>query len=402
MAKLIQAPSVFTHPEWTLNNHLEYDSAEKQRASAERLIAESDRLIDETDKTTKKTQRDVNKKFDQRIDNVTFWKDELDRKLDDSKQEIDMLLAYKTRLESAFEACKEPLAIVTQCLANRESRVAIDLVHDDVQKNLIKEREVIQGVMALLQRTLEQTTEQIRVMRSKKYYLEKDLKDKFQALSIDGDCRELRDDHSGLRSAPGSAKIEANSVTPESWQDFSDENITKAEKQRKCAVDLRSIIDSILTTTANDMQQQVDDTNLAFNKRIEETATAKSKLEAHLGRVLGQIRDMEGNIEKLQKSIDDKVGPMKLSETRLNARATRPNVELCRDPVQYRLINEVSEIDTNVKRLQETLAQAEMELKGLIRNQLRLEEDIDVKSNTLNIDEANCMGIRKSVFIKKF
>lgn len=38
----------------------------------------------------------------------------------------------------------------------------IDLVHDEVEKELLKEKDVTEGVMALLQRTLEQIIEQIR------------------------------------------------------------------------------------------------------------------------------------------------------------------------------------------------------------------------------------------------
>ena len=45
---------------------------------------------------------------------------------------------------------------------DREKRVGIDLVHDDVQKELLKEVETIEGVQALLKRTQEQATEQIR------------------------------------------------------------------------------------------------------------------------------------------------------------------------------------------------------------------------------------------------
>lgn len=44
----------------------------------------------------------------------------------------------------------------------RQSRVGIDLVHDEVEQELVKEVEVLQGVIALLERTLEQTIEQIR------------------------------------------------------------------------------------------------------------------------------------------------------------------------------------------------------------------------------------------------
>ncbi len=111
---------------------------------------------------------------------------------------------------------------------------------------------------------------------------------------------------------------------------------------------------------------------------------------------------MENNIDKLKKAIGDKAGPISLSTTRLDTRTNRPNVELCRDPVQYRLINEVAELETNIERLQETHGQAEMELKGLIREQLNLEEDIDIKSKSMHIDEVECMGLRKSINIKRY
>ena len=63
MAKLVQAPPKFVHPEWTISNQMKYANAEAERQAAERLVDESKRLVDETDKTTFKTQRDVNKKF---------------------------------------------------------------------------------------------------------------------------------------------------------------------------------------------------------------------------------------------------------------------------------------------------------------------------------------------------
>lgn len=44
----------------------------------------------------------------------------------------------------------------------RQRRVGIDLVHDEVEQQLLKEVEVLQGIIALLGRTLEQTNEQIR------------------------------------------------------------------------------------------------------------------------------------------------------------------------------------------------------------------------------------------------
>ena len=53
------------------------------------------------------------------------------------------------------------VSVLCLCV-NRQKRVAIDLVHDEVERELMKEREVIEGVEALLKRTIEQTNEQIR------------------------------------------------------------------------------------------------------------------------------------------------------------------------------------------------------------------------------------------------
>lgn len=44
----------------------------------------------------------------------------------------------------------------------RQKRKGIDLVHDDPEKELLKEVETIQGSLALLMRTKEQADEQIR------------------------------------------------------------------------------------------------------------------------------------------------------------------------------------------------------------------------------------------------
>ncbi|XP_069471128.1 tektin-1 [Ambystoma mexicanum] len=402
MAKLVQLPPKFLPQEWTLANQTRYANAESQRSRSERLIAESERLVDEIEKTTQRTQSDVNKKIEQRLEEVRYWKKELDTKLDDTVTEIDALLRYKVRLEKALESCVEPLNIAQQCLLNREKRVGIDLVHDEVERELIKEVEVIQGAMALLHRTLEQTIEQIRECRSAKYSLEKDLKDKFHAITIDDHCSTLTNNSPNIGYVSNVARIEGNSVSPVEWEDFSNENIVRAEKQRNNAISLRTLTDSILSATANDMRKQCETVNIALMNRVMETKDAKGKLEAHLAKVMDEVTCQEKNIEALKKAIVDKEGPVKVSQTRLATRICRPHVELCRDPVQYRLISEVQEITTNIERLQETLAHAEAELRGLVRNQLSLEEEIKVKENSLYIDEVMCMQIREAISINNF
>jgi tektin-1 len=58
-----------------------------------------------------------------------------------------------------------------------------------------------------------------------------------------------------------------------------------AEKQRQNSEALRSVLDGILQTTANDMMKQKECVDIALDRRIEETRQAKLKLEGHLAKV---------------------------------------------------------------------------------------------------------------------
>ncbi|KFO90884.1 Tektin-1, partial [Buceros rhinoceros silvestris] len=403
MARLLQAAPKFHPAEWDVANRMQWASTESQKSRSERVTAESQRLLEEIEKTTQKTRSDVNKKIEQRQEEIKFWKQELDNKLEQIVHETEVLLTFKTRLEKSLESCKEPLAIAQKCLLNRQKRIGIDLVHDEVEHELLKEAEVLQGVIALLGRTLEQTSEQIRLNRAAKYNLEMDLKDKFAALMIDDYCASLTNNTPDIRYADNPVKIDGNFVSPEDWRDFSNINVEKADKQRNNSLALRALIDSILSQTANDMRRQCETVNTAFRKRVEEVKDAKHKLETLLAMVLDETASQEKNIAALKKAIADKEGPVKVAQTRLEARNRRPNVELCCDTVQYRLIGEVQEITKNIERqLKDALAQAEAVLKGLSRRQLSLEEEIQVKENTLYIDEVLCMQMRESLCIKSF
>merc|ERR1712002_624276 len=136
-------------------------------------------------------------------------------------------------------------------------------------------------------------------------------------------------------------------------------NILDAEKQRNSSSYLRSVIDGILQQTANDMNKQKENVDRVFQIRICETRKTKAELEEHLSKILIQIKNMDDNVDKLTKAINDKEAPMKVAHTRISNRDTRPNVELCKDPAQYRLIEENYEIEQSISSLLEAKNKAE-------------------------------------------
>ncbi|XP_060040849.1 tektin-1-like [Erinaceus europaeus] len=192
-----------------------------------------------------------------------------------------------------------------------------------------------------------------------------------------------------------------SSVSLEDWLDFSNTNVEKADKQRNNSLLMKALVDRILSQTAGDLRKQCDVVDTAFKNGLKETKDARDKLAAHLAKVMEEIASQEKNIAALEKAILDQEGPAKVAHTRLETRTHRPNVELCRDIAQYRLIREVQDITSNIERLKETLAQAQVELKGLNRRQLALQEEIQVKENTIYIDEVLCMHMRKSIPLRE-
>ena len=73
--------------------------------------------------------------------------------------------------------------------------------------------------------------------------------------------------------------------TPESWSQNSHDNIVAAENQRMASVQMRELINNILSDTSRDMREQADRVEHAFTRRMEEIAGAKAKMENQLHNV---------------------------------------------------------------------------------------------------------------------
>ena len=208
MARQFQSPK-YVPAEWYAANNLQYSKAEKERAFAERLRDECARISKETDSVTRKAQEGVSHKFSQRLRDIEFWKEELHKKLSDNSDEIQSLLQSKLNLEESLKKLQYPLEVAQMCLLYREKRVSVDNVHDEVEIQLIKETEVIQGIQALIQQMLDQVVEQIRLMKACKYRLEKDLNDKLGAQDIDHSCARFTETTPGVGYAHDAVKIQA-------------------------------------------------------------------------------------------------------------------------------------------------------------------------------------------------
>jgi len=389
-------PPKYALSDWHTSNKLLRSNAERLRDSSHTIRQEARKLTNETDSHTRWTQHDTNTKLEKRIDDINEWREALERCLSETDKEIEQLQIEKQRTEQALEAKKIPLNVAIECLMLRENRKGIDLVRDVVEEQLHKEVEVIEGIKALLQQKVTESFEQLCLLQEARHQIHCDLTDKCHALEIDGKCHELSNDSGDKGFQVNPTRTVKGSVTPETWNAFSQHNKFRGEAEMKASKRLREAIFATLEKTVNDLEAQRRATEYEFRKRIHESEQAKNELEWQQKQTKEEISVMEVDIESLKQAIDNKIAPMQVAQTRLENRTHRQNVELCRDIPQYQLCYEVGEIDGSVRALIEKLKVAESALRSLLKDLARIEHDLAVKNNSLELENA-CMSTREKL-----
>ncbi|XP_048869956.1 tektin-3 [Brienomyrus brachyistius] len=386
----------YTPEDWHKSNQSNYRESESSRNSAERLRWDTVRLIQDKEQLTRQSQESTSRNIGERVNDITFWRSELCHEIDNMVGEIAALAEVKRRLDRALAETEGPFQVAQECLYHREKRMLIDLVHDNVEKEIIREVELMKSCQQRMRRHADLAAAQLASNRAAQHEMERDLSDKAVAQRIDSRCRQLRNTSDGISFHRGIERLDPSLSLPDSWSKFTDDNILRSQSERAASHKLRDNIEFLLSSTSNEMWSQFNSVNVAFTNRISEIAEAKSSLQTHLAKTLQEIFQTENLIEVLKKAIRDKESPLKVAQTRLEERTRRPNIELCRDSPHHRLVTEVREIEETMGQLRERLQAAEGALQTLVKTKVSLEHDISIKANSLFLDQEKCMGMRKT------
>ncbi|XP_067936930.1 tektin-3-like [Watersipora subatra] len=378
------------------SRHKRNISADQVRASGERLRMESNRLATELDDKTKHTIADVGNKLGGRISDVKFWKREVDAETEAMIGEMEQLNRARQALETFLKETDNQAHIAKECLYEREKRTGIDLVHDGPERALITEIDLTHRMRELAKAQLSRVNAQLNLNRAAQHELEKDSSDKHAAANIDTAAFNLKETSRGISVHSGVHRIDNTKSVPESWAEYTHNNVSRSQAERNASKGLRNDLQSMLKHAGSELWNQWNKVNTELSRRVRETMEARNKIQAHLSGTLQEIFDTDRSMALLEKAIQDKVNPLKVATTRLSSRLHRPNMESCRDAAQVRLIQEVNEIDESIESLTGQIRDTENQLQTLHRKRADLEQDLATKNNTLFIDREKCMGMRKT------
>lgn len=386
----------FMPQDWLTSNQSNFCASDRVRGGAELMRLDASRLCREVCDKTNKNQAESTKRLGDRMEEIKYWKKEMQNELDNMIEENKKLECMFGCVEKALAETDEPLRIARQCLAEREMRNGIDLVHDNVEVELLKEVDTIQRIQDDLRQHVHDARNQAAMNNALQLELECDIADKFAALGRDTNCFGMRNTSGGLKHYNGIENVDNTISDPETWVKYTSDKVRRSQAMRAASQGVRDSIQQLLMKQAEALKNQWEATNHAFSIRLREYMDAKHKLETHLARVLQEIFDTEKSLEMLKKCLLDKDAPLKVAETRMMTRSDRPNMEACKDKAQHRLVYEIHEIKESSDDVRAKILEAEDTLQHLLRTKMSLEADLTVKNNSIFIDRERCMGLRKS------
>ncbi|TMW51060.1 hypothetical protein DOY81_003876 [Sarcophaga bullata] len=400
LGPLARLPPKYSDEDWDYNNKIKFRITCDQERLAERIVEESRRVVDDVNDTTRNWQREVEHHLRERASEIRFLCDELNKQKKTALLEDEALNTYRSRVLNAIEFLKEKsLTICQRCLVLREGRLGVDLCEDEVDRNLRRELKVIKGCQCLMDKALKETNEQLRKLRATMYLLDKDLAQKDKSLLIDEKNLTLRSSQN-LRGSELAHHHCQYSLGE--WSHTTYNNLECNAKELNSAGQLRAYIDLLLKQVCEDMSNQTDRTNEAFERRINELKHVKKCLELKHNDTMNHINEVQTNIQNLEKELGDNQRAQQLCLTRLGNRATRPGLELTCDEVQDALYHELNALKASMCKLNRKVQENKASMRYLLHVQVMQEEEINIKSNSIKIDEVDCMTMRQALKYSSF
>ncbi len=128
----------YTPKDWYQTQMSNYLTSDKVRSAAERLRADAVRFAREKEEEARRNQAESDKRLGERINDIEFWKQELEKEKDKMSKKINQVECKRREVEKQLHDTENQLKVAQENLYEREKRQGIDVVHDNVERELIK------------------------------------------------------------------------------------------------------------------------------------------------------------------------------------------------------------------------------------------------------------------------
>merc|ERR1719270_1950313 len=377
-----------SHQMWRKDNEEKLRKADMVFQKSAKKRAEAMKMIEKEMADTSARQEKVDHKLKERIEETVFWTEEVESEIIRWNDEKDKLAEIKTKLDHALGQTSKPSKVADKCLRLREDRIGEDKVVDLVEESLIRELENVKMWQMRFKTAIEQVEFQQKENHTNMRLLSRDLGVKERSVVIDSNCCQLNSQYNKLTKHTGADMVFA----PASWEKSTKSMIASSRASRDNSQQLRSDIETLIRTACTDLSKHWKRTNADLRDQQDILRHSLASLQDRLASTVQEIAAQSQEMDKLKETIQSKAGPLKLAQTRLNMRTQKirrtkqVRVEDDVDSPQAELVAEVTNILDALQVLNNHLRKAESAVKKLTANKCKLEHNISVKINSINID----------------
>merc|ERR1711865_1088108 len=334
-----------TSPErWSSSSHHTMGRACNEESDAARVRAEGDRTQSYTNQIKQQRFDGSNSALQCKLSDLERVAFDLSKHAEQVDQDHATLLCEHDTVQAALDAENVPLNVIRECVALRKERPPRELVRDDVEYEFQMLEKEHMETCALYQQTLFACNNELKRLDDIRAKLQYDIDQKHETIQLDAQV--LGMDAGG--HVPKSPNIRAARAGIEE------------EGRRR--------------------------TQMALDKRCQETHRLKCELEGQLAEVEHNIDANQAEYAALEQAVIDKTGPLELARGRLTARLSRPGAERVRDVAERALEDEVNQLTQAIDDLHLNMDRVNANLGRLNASRDQLLADIGDKAAALQID----------------
>lgn len=374
-----------TSPErWSSSSHHTMGRACNEESDAARIRAEGDRTQSYTNQIKQQRFDGSNSALQCKLSDLERVAFDLSKHAEQVDQDHATLLCEHDTVQAALDAENVPLNVIRECVALRKERPPRELVRDDVEYEFQMLEKEHMETCALYQQTLFACNNELKRLDDIRAKLQYDIDQKNETIQLDAQVL-------GMDAGGHVPKCHnKSSVLPYAWSGTSAELMSFA--QDVCATAQRLVAKSanIRAARAGIEEEGRRRTQMALDKRCQETHRLKCELEGQLAEVEQNIDANQAEYAALEQAVMDKTGPLELARGRLTARLSRPGAERVRDVAERALEDEVNQLTQAIDDLHLNMDRVNANLGRLNASRDQLLADIGDKAAALQID-ASCL-----------
>ncbi|XKL60745.1 hypothetical protein PGB90_007802 [Kerria lacca] len=322
------------------------------------------------------------------------WKNKIENNIHLLDEEIIYQLERRNYLRKATVTLKQVSRINEECIWYRSTKLDGDY-HDEVEKELEKEKVLIEEVNSQLKLGLEQLQEFLEKMKAAKLNLELIWSNKIENYNVECDNINLNQLSKNTLLKYGATRIFNTDITRKEWERNIENNMNYIKELLCQSYDTHVIInDHILAANQRKLREQAQIIDIILMKKKHNTENNIRKLENELQEVINKQCKIKNTIENINNEIKFLENSLKLTETRLSNRLQKPLQEQFFDEIQNGLLQEDEIIKNQKFFLENKILNLEEILKHIFSQRIKIENELQLKLNSFWIDGNQCPKIR--------